>query len=205
MIYFSSIKINPIERQEIKMVDPIKEKNFDYIFSCIRDVNMEYQSKEYVKKRIYDDSNDLKKIVDCLITNNVESMKKLNEKGIKFGHFKEFNARMAIYYGNADMLIYLIESKQINRDLNICLGQLATREFLKQLYQKGLFNNKNTYGSSLARWFQELSNIHLDEITRVAEKYIHFEAFCNQHDRRVLTYERQNSDLIGMTFQELST
>ena len=101
------------------MVDTDKNTNFNIILNHFNDLNICYPSKQYLKERIYDESNDLIQIVDCLRSNNVEHMRLLNQKGIKFGHFKEFNARMAIYYNNVNMLIYLIESKQINKDLNI--------------------------------------------------------------------------------------
>lgn len=183
------------------MVDTDKNNNFNIIFNHFNDLNIYYPSKQYLKERLYDESNDLIQIVDCLRSNNVEHMRHLNQNGIKFGHFKEFNARMAIYYNNVDMLIYLIQSKQINKDLNICLGQLANRQFLKELYQKGLFTYNNTNDSSLAHWYKTLSYLDLDEIIKEAKEFIDFEA-CGRGSKN---YKIQNKRLIGMTFQELST
>ena len=52
--------------------------------------------------------------------------------------------RLAIKYGHIDIIDYLVETRQLNSDMNKLLGELADINLIKELHKRGYFNEINT-------------------------------------------------------------
>tara|TARA_Y100000996_G_scaffold409892_1_gene391316 strand:- start:725 stop:1360 length:636 start_codon:yes stop_codon:yes gene_type:complete len=108
-------------------------------------------------------------VLKAIKKGDIDKLKELNNEGIYFGAYLEVNVRLAIKYGHLDIIDYLIESRQINRDLNNSLALVADENLLKKMYSNGYFNKKNlssNKSSELREFYESLSILDLSEILR---------------------------------------
>lgn len=106
---------------------------------------------------------------------NLHRLKELNDNGHKFGHYCVINAKLACKYGHIDIIEYLINSKQLNRDLNAILAEVSNVDLLKKMYQRGYFNNNNNnnleFNLSLLEYYKSLSILNISKILKINNQY----------------------------------
>ena len=101
---------------------------------------------------------------------NLSRLKQLHANGHVMWAYSAINARLAVFYDSVAILLYLIDKRMVNRDLNEIVGQLATVSTLKAL-PKNLFERDE----KLCDEYSVLTLLNFDEIARntVQKSYEH--------------------------------
>jgi hypothetical protein len=81
-------------------------------------------------------------VLEAIKTGNLPILKYLNDKGHKVGCYKAVNIRLAILHGHIDIILYLIHTHQINRDISQIIGQLSTPTDFEKLYNCSLLRGE---------------------------------------------------------------
>jgi len=93
---------------------------------------------------------------------NLSRLKQLHTNGHVMWAYSVINARLAVLYDSVAILLYLVDKRMVNRDLNEIVGQLATESTLKAL-PKYLFEHDEK-NSTEAQFYSDLTVLDLNEI-----------------------------------------
>ena len=61
--------------------------------------------------------------------------KKLNNEGVYVGCYKDINIRLAIKYNQFEIIKYLVQTRQVNRDMDWSMGELSSIELFENMKQ----------------------------------------------------------------------
>ena len=111
-------------------------------------------------------------VLESICSGDLETLKKLNkEEKVYVGCHKDINVRLAIKYNQIEIINYLIETKQVNRDMDRSVGELGNIELFNNLKKYGYFNEPNSTNSELANFYIYMHYLTIDGIYKYANEY----------------------------------
>ena len=95
---------------------------------------------------------------------DLETLRRLHKEGHGMYGYKRINVRLAIKYGHANIVEYLVDNRWINCDLNEAIGQLASPQTFRAL--ENLTRRPLKDGRTLPGYFHNLSVLDRQDILR---------------------------------------
>jgi hypothetical protein len=92
-------------------------------------------------------------ILEAIINGDIKTIEKINSTGCCFGFYKEMPLRLAIKYEHAEIVLYLINSKQTNKDIGELLGRFGSGKLFDAIITK--IHTDNLPISTILRYTNE--------------------------------------------------
>lgn len=153
---------------------------------------------------IYDNIKDIDErhlnLLFQIRAGDLNKVKELHQKGYLIDKYRDINIRLAIKYGNINIIYYLLENKIIYFDINNIIGQLSTPETYDILCKdNNLFRDKY-YNRYSHQWEDNDYKLKIEDILnhtkKIKWKYKN-NFYCNKSDNFLLRNHIINNMNVG--------
>lgn len=161
--------------------------HIETLYYLMQNVNMYVSKKELINNIDDIDERHLNLLFQIRFGDSIK-VKRLIEYGYIINNYKDINIRLAVKYGNIDIIYYLIENKIVYFDINNIIGQFSSPETFDILYKDNNLFDRNYGDNKLNKDnFNELK-LNIDYILKNTKKI--------EWEYKNKMYQNQNNNVL---------